>query len=35
MYKIKLTIIAADNIKKLDSRTQNQVINKIEWPIQV
>jgi len=30
MYKIKLTIIAADNIKKLDSRTQNQVINKIE-----
>jgi len=30
MYKIKLTIIAADNIKKLDSRTQNQIINKIE-----
>jgi len=30
MYKIKLTIIAADNIKKLDSRTQNQIINKID-----
>lgn len=30
MYKIKLTLIAAENIKRLDSRTQNQVINKIE-----
>jgi mRNA interferase RelE/StbE len=30
MYKIKLTIIAAENIKKLDSRTQTQIINKIE-----
>ena len=30
MYKIKLTIVAAENIKKLDSKTQSQVINKIE-----
>lgn len=30
MYKIKLTFIAAENIKKLDSKTQNQIINKIE-----
>ena len=30
MYKVKLTIIAVENIKKLDSRTQNQIINKIE-----
>ncbi|MCX7028383.1 MAG: type II toxin-antitoxin system RelE/ParE family toxin [Spirochaetes bacterium] len=30
MYKIRLTIIAADTIKKLDSRTRNQIINKIE-----
>jgi mRNA interferase RelE/StbE len=30
MYKIKLTIIAAENIKKLDSRTQSQIVNKIE-----
>jgi mRNA interferase RelE/StbE len=30
MYKIKLTIIAAENIRELDSRTQSQIINKIE-----
>ena len=30
MYKVKLTQIAATNIKKLDKRTQNQVISKIE-----
>jgi mRNA interferase RelE/StbE len=30
MYKIKLTIIAAEYIKKLDSKTRNQIINKIE-----
>ena len=30
MYKIKLTQIAAENIKKLDGRTRTQVINKID-----
>jgi mRNA interferase RelE/StbE len=30
MYRIKLTQIAAENIKKLDSRTRTQVINKID-----
>lgn len=30
MYKIKLTILAAENIKKFDKKTQNQIINKIE-----
>ena len=30
MYKVKLTQIAATNIKKLDKRTQSQVISKIE-----
>lgn len=30
MYKVKLTKIAATNIKKLDKRTQSQVISKIE-----
>ena len=30
MYKIKLTEIAAEYIKKLDSKSQKQVIEKIE-----
>ena len=30
MYKIKLTKIAAENLSKIDSRTQGQIINKIE-----
>lgn len=30
MYKVKLTQIAATNIKKLDKRTQSQVVSKIE-----
>jgi len=30
MYKVKLTQIAAANIRKLDKRTQSQVISKIE-----
>ncbi len=30
MYKIKLTKIASESLKKLDRRTQTQVISKIE-----
>jgi len=30
MYKIKLTLIASENIKKLDIHSRNQVLNKIE-----
>jgi mRNA interferase RelE/StbE len=30
MYSIKLTLIAAEHIKRLDSRTKAQIINKIE-----
>jgi len=30
MYKIKLTKIAANNIREIDSKTQKQIINKIE-----
>ena len=30
MYKIKLTKIAAENIKGIDSKTQKQITNKIE-----
>ena len=30
MFEIKLTLIAAENIKKLDIRSKNQIINKIE-----
>ena len=30
MYKVKLTQIAATNIKNLDKRTQSQIISKIE-----
>ena len=30
MYKIKLTKTAAENIKKLDNRIKNQIMNKIE-----
>jgi mRNA interferase RelE/StbE len=29
MYKIKLTKIAAENLQKIDSKTQKQIINKI------
>ncbi len=30
MYTIKLTLVAAETIQKLDSKVQRQVINKIE-----
>jgi len=30
MYKIKLTKIAAENLQKIDSKTQTQIINKID-----
>jgi mRNA interferase RelE/StbE len=30
MYKVKITKIAAENIKAIDSKTQKQIINKIE-----
>lgn len=30
MYTIKLTLVAAETIQKLDSNVQRQVINKIE-----
>lgn len=30
MYKIKLTEIAAENLKRIDMITRNQIINKIE-----
>jgi len=30
MYTIKLTLVAAETIQKLDSNAQRQVINKIE-----
>ena len=30
MYKIKLTKIASENLAKIDSKTQGQIINKIE-----
>jgi mRNA interferase RelE/StbE len=30
MYKIKLTIIASESIKKLDKNSQKQIVNKIE-----
>ena len=30
MYRIKLTIVASENIKKLDKKTKNQIIKKIE-----
>jgi mRNA interferase RelE/StbE len=30
MYKIKLTKITAENLQKIDSKTQKQIINKID-----
>lgn len=30
MYKIKLTKIATENLQKIDSKTLNQILNKIE-----
>jgi mRNA interferase RelE/StbE len=30
MYKIKLTKIAAENLQKIESKTLNQILNKIE-----
>jgi mRNA interferase RelE/StbE len=30
MYKIKLTLIAVENIKRLDIHSRNQILNKIE-----
>jgi mRNA interferase RelE/StbE len=30
MYKIKLTRIATENLQKIDSKTLNQILNKIE-----
>jgi len=30
MYNIKLTKIAAENIKNIESKTQKQILNKIE-----
>ena len=30
MYNIKITLIAAENLRKIDSRTQKQIVNKID-----